>query len=135
MGNICRSPTAERMLKQNMPNKNITSAGINALVGYDIDPEAASLLEANGYDASQHIARNLDRKMIVEADLVLVMEKEQQALLTKHYPEASGKIMMFGKWQNEADINDPYRKSSECFYYVFEKIEKNTTIWCKKLMD
>ncbi|MGB2147778.1 MAG: low molecular weight phosphotyrosine protein phosphatase, partial [Vibrio toranzoniae] len=30
VGNICRSPTGERVLQQLLPNKNIASAGIAA---------------------------------------------------------------------------------------------------------
>ena len=33
VGNICRSPTGERLLQQLLPEKEITSAGVGALVG------------------------------------------------------------------------------------------------------
>ena len=33
MGNICRSPTAERILQKKLPNHRISSASINTLTG------------------------------------------------------------------------------------------------------
>lgn len=133
VGNICRSPTAEVILQQKLPNKTISSAGLQALVGHDIEKKAASILEAKGYSFGKHVARKLDLELIQEADLVLVMEKDHQSLIMQKYPEASGKIMLFGKWQDNADIHDPFRKSPEVFSYVFDQIEKNCLNWSKKL--
>ena len=133
LGNICRSPTAERILQQQLPLKTISSAGIQALVGHDIDKNAASTLEANGYGYKKHLAKKLDRQSINQADLVLVMEKEHQHLIIKQYPEASGKIFLLGKWQGDIDIHDPYHKSNEVFNYVFKKIEKYCMDWVSRL--
>lgn len=133
MGNICRSPTAERIFQQKMPRKKISSAGIQALVGRDIEPSAASLLTSSGYDVTRHVARKLDHELIIEADLVLVMEKDHQGLIMSQYPQASGKILLLGKWQGEIDIPDPFRKSNEVFKHVFNQIEKSTLSWCEKL--
>ncbi|MDM7089601.1 protein tyrosine phosphatase, partial [Enterobacter asburiae] len=33
-GNICRSPMGERLLRQQLPGKQVTSAGILGLEGY-----------------------------------------------------------------------------------------------------
>jgi protein-tyrosine phosphatase len=133
VGNICRSPTAERIFQQKMPTKIISSAGLQALVGHDMDQRAASLLKVNGYDTRQHVARKLNRELVVEADLILVMENDHQGLLMKQYPEASGKILLLGKWQGGIDIPDPYRKSNEVFSHVFNQVEKNTISWCERL--
>jgi protein-tyrosine phosphatase len=40
-GNICRSPTAERRLRQLLPDKKIDSAGVGALVGHEADQQAS----------------------------------------------------------------------------------------------
>lgn len=40
VGNICRSPTGEWLLKKYIPDKTIESAGINALIGNDADAKA-----------------------------------------------------------------------------------------------
>ena len=42
VGNICRSPMAEALLKQRFPEKNIDSAGVGALVGHAADAAASA---------------------------------------------------------------------------------------------
>lgn len=132
IGNICRSPSAERILRHRLPGKTISSAGIGALVGQAINSSSAALLQANGYDVDNHSARQVDGEMLNEADLVLVMEKEHQAVLMSRYPSCSGKVMLLGAWSDK-EIHDPYRKSDEAFKYVFEQIEESCLEWCKKL--
>jgi len=116
-----------------MPNRTISSAGVNGLVGHDIDENAASLLEANGYKTTKHVARKLDGQMIANADLVLVMDSDHQSLIMKQYPQASGKILLLGKWQGNIDIHDPYHRSDEVFKHVFHQIEDSCLSWYEKL--
>lgn len=43
VGNICRSPTAERLLKLYQPELTVESAGLGALVGKGADERATSV--------------------------------------------------------------------------------------------
>jgi protein-tyrosine phosphatase len=70
---------------------------------------------------------------VQEADLILVMEKFQQQRLMSEYPAASGKVMLLGKWQDNLEINDPYRKSAEAFAQVFNQIETACDAWSERL--
>ena len=45
VGNICRSPMAEALLKQRFPEKNIDSAGVGALVGHGADDAAIKVMQ------------------------------------------------------------------------------------------
>lgn len=47
VGNVCRSPTAERLLKRFHPSLTVASAGLGALVGKGADPAAASVASAH----------------------------------------------------------------------------------------
>jgi protein-tyrosine phosphatase len=87
----------------------------------------------HGYDSRNHSARQLTEQLIQEAELVLVMEEFQQRRLMRDYPSSSGKVMLLGKWLNNLEINDPYRKSSEAFALVFEQIERACQVWSEKL--
>ncbi|TRX57202.1 low molecular weight protein-tyrosine-phosphatase [Thalassomonas sp. M1454] len=133
IGNICRSPSAERILQQLLPSKGITSAGIGALVDHEIETNAAELLKVNGYNSDNHKARQVNDDIIQNAELILVMEKKHQQVLMKKYPAASGKIMLLGKWNNEQEIPDPYKRSNEAFEHAYQLIEKNCQAWAQKL--
>ena len=43
VGTICRSPTAERLLRSHLPSLTVESAGLGALVGKAADERAASV--------------------------------------------------------------------------------------------
>ena len=49
------------------------------------------------------------------------------------YPSASGKIMLLGKWNNDEEIPDPYKKSIDAFQQSFIQIEHNCQLWADKL--
>ncbi|MDG1733833.1 MAG: protein tyrosine phosphatase [Thalassotalea sp.] len=133
IGNICRSPSAERILQQLLPSKSLTSAGIGALVDHEIETNAAQLLDQNGFNSENHKACQISTDIVNNAELILVMEKKHQQVLMKKYPSASGKIMLLGKWNNEQEIPDPYRKSTEAFEHAYKLIEQNCQAWAQKL--
>jgi protein-tyrosine phosphatase len=97
IGNICRSPMAEGLLKEALPGHEISSAGLGALVGQPADPHAVALMQQQGIDISAHRARQLESWMIVTADLVLVMDMEQKRHLEQQYPLCRGIVLwLFG---------------------------------------
>lgn len=133
VGNICRSPTAEAMLKARYPGKTVHSAGVGALVGKPVDPNAAALLDAAGLPHQEHKARQLTAQMAQEADLILVMEQGHVSAVTEIAPFARGKTFLLGKWLNNTPIPDPYRQSREAFEHVFLLMEKACEGWGKVL--
>src|SRR4051812_27557651 len=72
-GNICRSPYAERRLRQLLPDPGvpITSAGTGAVVGSDIEPETSEHLRRLGADATGFTARSVTPQLIDASELVL----------------------------------------------------------------
>ncbi|WP_371185701.1 protein tyrosine phosphatase [Thalassotalea maritima] len=133
IGNICRSPSGERILQSMLPDKNITSAGIGAMIDHGVEQHAAKLLDSHNYNSADHKARQISQDIISDADLILVMEKRHQQTLMQKYPSASGKVMLLGKWNNDEEIPDPYKKSMEVFEQSFKQIEHNCKLWASKL--
>ena len=62
-GNICRSPYAERRLRQLLPEAGIeiASAGTGAVVGSDIETETRDALRRKGADVTGFRARSPSR--------------------------------------------------------------------------
>lgn len=136
IGNICRSPVAEAMLAAALPERQIESAGLGALVGQGVDPTARTLGEADGLELAGHQARQLSTEMINAADLVLVMSEGQRRAVGELAPEALGKTLRLGRWLDAGrglDIPDPYRKSSEAFEHVHRLLKDATDAWVGKL--
>lgn len=136
IGNICRSPVGEALLRQQLPGKIITSAGLGALVGRGVDPNARQLAEAEGLDVSAHQARQLTAEMLQGVDLVLVMSEGQRRAVGELAPAVLGKTMLFGKWLDNGqgkEIPDPYKKSREAFEHVHGLLTDAASAWAKRL--
>ena len=73
-GNICRSPIGEQLLRQLLPGKQITSAGIFGLEGSPADIHAQDVARRHGLSLGEHRARKLTPQIMRESDLILVME-------------------------------------------------------------
>lgn len=133
VGNICRSPSAEAMLKARYPNKSVQSAGVGALVGRPVESNAAELLTEAGLSHQGHQARQLTPELAQWADLILVMEPGHIGAVTTIAPFARGKTFLLGKWLADTPIPDPYRQSKEAFVHVFQLMDQACVGWSKVL--
>ncbi|OUS88239.1 protein tyrosine phosphatase [Rhodococcus sp. NCIMB 12038] len=91
-GNVCRSPTAERLAVAYAEELGITdltaeSAGTRAAVGRPMEPTAAQVLEGLGGNPTEFTARMLTADLAVEADLVLTMTERQREKVLALAPE------------------------------------------------
>lgn len=133
VGNICRSPSAEVMLRQAVAGKGIqvSSAGLGALVGHGIDATAQELLVEQGMDGLAHRARQIDDATLGAADLVLTMERKHVRRIAEIAPQASGKTFLLGKWQQEREIPDPYRQQRPAFEHVYKLMAEGVESWAR----
>ncbi|WP_409306253.1 protein tyrosine phosphatase [Pectobacterium sp. B1J-3] len=133
VGNICRSPTGERLLKQALPAKRVASAGLGALVGKPADSTATEVANGHGLSLEGHQAQQLTSSLCRQYDLILVMEKGHIDAVGRIAPEVRGKTMLFGHWLNQQEIADPYRKSREAFEFVYSQLEQSAQKWVQAL--
>ena len=88
-GNICRSPTAERLLRVEADRDGalaVSSAGTAAMVGRGIDGPSARALEQLGVDPTGHVARRLTDELLGSADLVLTAETGHRGAVLARAP-------------------------------------------------
>ena len=135
IGNICRSPTAENLLRGMLAQSDIDvrSAGLAALVGKPIEPTACLVLKEHGCSPREHKASQLTRQDVSESDLILAMEQRHINDVLKIAPEARGKIFLLGKWQNNLEIDDPYRQGRAAFVHAYALIEEAVATWAQRL--
>lgn len=133
VGNICRSPTAERLLRHHLPAITVDSAGLGALVGKTADERAASVAAVHDISLEGHCARQISGRMCREYDLILAMERRHVATLHEMAPEMRGKVMLFGHWDAGREIPDPYRKSRDAFEAVYSMLDLSAQKWANAL--
>ena len=117
--NVCRSPMAEAIStalaeEQSLPWR-ASSAGVKALVGEGLSPRASAALEEIGIYPGEHRARQVDPRMLQEADLVLTMTPNHADILRRLSPPNSDKVhtlVAFANGTIEGEgIPDPYGQS------------------------
>ena len=133
VGNICRSPTGERLLQQLLPEKEITSAGVGALVGHPMDDLAAEIAIQHGLDPSGHVARQLTPEICNQADIILAMSMRNIEEICQISPESRGKAMLFGRWIGDIEIPDPFRRERIVYEQAFKLLDEGARAWLKAL--
>jgi protein-tyrosine phosphatase len=135
VGNICRSPMAEVVLRQQLADRKIVveSAGLAAMVGSPIDPLAESVLAAHGLSGKSHLARQIEGTLVKSADVVFTMDKRQRAALLALAPWARSKVVLLGKWQSDLEIPDPYRQQRPAFEQAYQMIDSAIRSWHERL--
>ncbi|MEK7695672.1 MAG: low molecular weight protein-tyrosine-phosphatase [Pseudomonadota bacterium] len=134
MGNICRSPTAEGVLRA-----KLEAAGLADLVELDSAgthdyhvgraPDARSQRHAlrRGYDLSALRARQVVVADFSRFDLVLAMDQANlSALHARHADAGADKLrllMSFATQHNAEEVPDPYYGEGDGFERVLDYIE------------
>jgi protein-tyrosine phosphatase len=108
MGNICRSPMAERLLARQV--REIVGDAGEALLhshsagtggwhaGEAMNPPAARQVRARGGDDSGFAARRLRSEHIDAADLVLTATADQSLYVTALRPDAAARTFVLGEF-------------------------------------
>ena len=130
IGNICRSPMAEYLLKQQYPQLHIESAGIAGLTGHAADEKAQLCMRHLNIDMSAHIAKKLNLELLKKADLILVMSHSQQKHIEQTWPFAKGKIFRLGHWRDK-NVSDPYQHDQTVFNETCILIQNCIADWKK----
>lgn len=133
VGNICRSPMAEALLKQRFPEKNIDSAGVGALVGHGADPAAIKIMEQQNIDITSHVAKQIDENLALKADLIFTMSDSQNKWIEERWPFCRGKTFKLGHW-NDKDIADPYKHEMNAFITAYKDIVSSIDEWQNKIV-
>ena len=96
VGNICRSPLAERLLRARLQERLgdlsaaviVESAGTRAVMGEPMDDLAAQELARLGLANDHFRAHRLTEQMTADADLVLTATKELRSRVLEDVPAA-----------------------------------------------
>lgn len=112
-GNTCRSPMAEGLFKKMITDKKIenitcSSAGLFAMTGDEVTPNAVKACERFEVDISAHRARRITAYVLDETDKFVCMTPEHAASLSMYVP--SDKITVLG-----GGIPDPYGSDLETY--------------------
>src|SRR6188768_2595040 len=134
IGNICRSPLAEGILKDKLHraglNYFVDSAGmINYHAGENPDHRSIEVGKQNGIDISCQIARQFTKKDLEDFDLIFAMDNSVYDELISIAKSAEHKTKIhlfldFAEWNVSSEVPDPYYGTRKDFEEVFHLLDK-----------
>lgn len=133
VGNICRSPAGERLLKAALPGLEIGSAGLAAVVGAPADPTMAEAAAERGLSLEGHVARQFDGALGAGYELILAMEPAHRDEIRRRYPQLSGRTLLFDQWSGGRGIADPYRQPAAAHRRALDAIAAAAAGWVARL--
>lgn len=136
LGNICRSPLAEGIMRHLADEQNlkweIASSGTgNWHIGQAPDHRSISAAKALGYDISKQRAQQFNPSMFDYYDLILVMDKKNLADVKSlaKTDEERKKVKFF---LDNGEVTDPYWDNS-LFSPVCKQVEERCMEIIKQL--
>lgn len=132
LGNLCRSPMAEYLLRDRLGNTGntdikVSSAGFLDQTGALSPEEIHTVMKEAGIDISDHRSSPISKELITESDLIIVMEKRQREDLVCWHPDEASRIFLlsqFGKQNTEGiDVADPMGQTLSFYKSCFNEIE------------
>ncbi|MBK5936860.1 MAG: low molecular weight phosphotyrosine protein phosphatase [Halorhodospira halophila] len=134
MGNICRSPTAEGVLRQRLREEgldhhvDLDSAGTHDFhVGKGPDQRAQEAARRRGVDISDLRARQVERYDFQEHDLILAMDEANLGILQADCPPKHkhklGLFLDYARTRSEREVPDPYYGGERGFEHVLDLIQ------------
>ncbi|MGP1358076.1 low molecular weight protein-tyrosine-phosphatase [Roseicyclus sp.] len=133
LGNICRSPTAEVVLRHHLPDALIDSAGTGGWhVGAPPHGPAVAAARARGYDLSALRARQVTVADFGRFDLILAMDAANMSdLRALRPPGTRSTLSMFLEPAGGGDVPDPYHTGD--FAGALDLIEGAARAWAARL--
>ena len=136
LGNICRSPMAEVVLRDHAARRGLAdrittgSWGLGDWhVGQGADERTVAALRRAGLDGSGHRARVVDVDATGAADLLVALDGSHLTALRELLPHLADRTVLLRAFDPEAgdaaDVPDPYWSGPEEFDRVLEMITRS----------
>lgn len=136
LGNICRSPLAEGILKSKLNPEHfiVDSAGTGHWhVGDSPDPRSIKVAKKYGIDISNQRGRQFSERDYEDFDLIYVMDNENKRNVLELAPNEEAKrkvkLILNELFENEnVDVPDPYYGDEREFEHVFKLLDEASEI-------
>lgn len=132
LGNICRSPTGEGVLRHVVAQRDLSdqilidSAGtIGFHTGKPADPRMQTAAQRRGFDLTSR-SRKIIYKDLETFSLIIAMDRENLADIQAMHPEPASSIRLLSSFLDDSwpqDVPDPYYGGEAGFEYVLDMIE------------
>lgn len=136
LGNICRSPLAEGILKSKLgKNHFVDSAGtIGFHEGEAPDKRSVEIAQRNGLDISSQKSRRIRKSDLEDFDLIFCMDKNNfRDIMVLADDSQKHKIRLI--LEDGKEVPDPYYGGLDGFENVYKMLDESCGIIAEKIKD
>jgi len=131
-GNILRSPMAAALYRRELASngrgdEDVFSAGLIPPGGRPADPRGRRLAPAFGVSLEDHSSQVVTEDLVARADLIVAMDRDNEARLVARFPNAGRKLVLLGLFAPERGdpvIPDPFSGTEEVVAACYARIER-----------
>lgn len=133
-GNIYRSPMAATLLAHAVAQRGLTgvdvsSVGVNATPGRESPRDACEVAAELGLSLSAHRATKLTTDLADRADMLVVMDPLNDAIIAHRFPQAAHKIVALGAFEHgrtagSGVIDDPYGMGIDAVRGCYRRLQR-----------
>jgi len=140
LGNICRSPLAEGIMKEKLGNGVIDSAGTISLhEGEQPDKRAVKTAASHGIDISKQKSRPITKADFENFDKIYCMDVDvyKDVISKARNEEQRQKVSLFLEAlgdQKNTEVPDPYWGGMDDFENVFQLLDKGCDAILKQII-
>jgi protein-tyrosine phosphatase len=105
----------ERLTEEGLDSRHrVASAGTWGVDGRPAAENAVAVMHERGIDISDHMARTIRSEQVAEADLILAMSREHEAMIRNTWPQYAWKVHRLSEMAGKRkDVADPYGQPIE----------------------
>jgi protein-tyrosine-phosphatase len=129
LGNTCRSPLAEVILKSDLRRAvlkkvNVSSAGTGAFEGARASSGSSITARQMGLSLAGFRSKPLTRLRVRRADLILTMTESQKLEVRERWPEDADKVFTLSEYSGsgEGDVRDPVGGPLTSYYRTGDRL-------------
>jgi protein-tyrosine-phosphatase len=130
LGNTCRSPLAEAILKAGLSEAgikkvNVSSAGTGAFEGARASSGSTITARRMGLSLARFRSKPLTDLRVRRADLILTMTASQKHEVRARWPEDADKVFTLSEYSGsgEGDVRDPVGSPLAAYYRTGDRLK------------
>jgi protein-tyrosine phosphatase len=133
-GNLYRSPMAMALMVEmtnpaNPAGITLASAGLRARPGRPAPSDACAVAREFQVSLDAHRATPLTAEMVAAADVLVIMDRENEAELLSRFPASKSRAVLLGSFDRSgnapATIADPYAKGDQAVRDCYSRIQRS----------